>query len=95
MARSFYQPALSNIIEDYRNKNEFHDGESTRYYRMVEREGKFYQQRFELDENGRETSLIEVEITHVIGSGNHARTFVHRNVDGSLTEMPLLKCGVS
>ena len=72
-----------------RNNNQFHDAESNRYYRMVEREGKFYQQRFELDENGRETNLLEVEITHVIGSGNHARSYLHMAPSGELTELPI------
>ena len=37
----------------------------------------------------RETNAIEVEAHYVIGSGNHAQTFLHRNTDGRLFEMPV------
>lgn len=66
----------------------FHEA-SDRYYTMVERGGKFYQRRHQIGFDGKETNAIEVEADYVIGSGNHARTFLHRNPDGRLTQLPV------
>jgi predicted CXXCH cytochrome family protein len=62
---------------------------SHRHYTMLERDGRFYQRRHEIGFDGTETNTIEVEAHYVIGSGNHAQTFLHRNTDGRLFEMPV------
>jgi predicted CXXCH cytochrome family protein len=62
---------------------------SGRYYTMLERDGRFYQRRHEISFDGKETNAIEIEADYVIGSGNHAQTFLHRNGDGRLFEMPV------
>src|SRR5579862_2946473 len=65
MARSLYRPTPANVIEDYRGHNQFFHAPSNRYYRMVEREGRFYQQRYQLD-SGREINLLEQEVTYIM-----------------------------
>jgi tetratricopeptide (TPR) repeat protein len=62
---------------------------SDRYYTMVERDGKFYQRRHQIGFDGSETNVLELEAHYVIGSGNHAQTFLHRNPDGRLVQMPV------
>ena len=62
---------------------------SNRHYTMLQRDGRFYQRRHEIGFDGTETNAIEVEGHYVIGSGNHAQTFLHRNTDGRLFEMPV------
>jgi predicted CXXCH cytochrome family protein len=62
---------------------------SDRHYTMLQRDGRSYQRRHEIGFDGRETNGIEVEAQYVIGSGNHAQTFLHRNTDGRLFEMPV------
>jgi tetratricopeptide (TPR) repeat protein len=62
---------------------------SGRQYTMLERDGKMYQRRHEIGFTGAETNTIEVEAHYVIGSGNHAQTFLHRYTDGRLFEMPV------
>lgn len=62
---------------------------SDRYYTMLERDGKFYQRRHQIGFDGKETDALEVEAHYVIGSGNHARTFVHRNAAGQLLQLPV------
>jgi predicted CXXCH cytochrome family protein len=62
---------------------------SDRHYTMLQRDGRFYQRRHEIGFDGTETNAIEVEAHYVIGSGNHAQTFLHRNTDGRLFEMPV------
>jgi Tfp pilus assembly protein PilF len=88
MALSLYRPTAANTIEDYRRKNHFFHAASNRHYRMIERGGKFYQQRYQLDA-GRENNLLEQEVTYVIGSGNHARSYLHLAPSGELTELPV------
>ena len=56
---------------------------------MVERQGRFYQQRFQRDERGHEINLLEVEITYIIGSGNHARSYLHLSATGEATQLPV------
>jgi tetratricopeptide (TPR) repeat protein len=62
---------------------------SNRYYTMVERDGKFYQRRHQIGFDGKETNVLELEAHYVIGSGNHARTFLHRKADGRLVQLPV------
>jgi tetratricopeptide (TPR) repeat protein len=62
---------------------------SDRYYTMFERGGKLYQRRHQIGVDGKETNVLELEAHYVVGSGNHARTFLHRNADGRLMQMPV------
>ncbi len=58
---------------------------SDRYYEIAG--GKMI--RFQLGPAGHQMNRIESTIDFAIGSGIHAKTFVHRKADGSLTEMPV------
>jgi hypothetical protein len=89
MARSLYRPTHANIIEDYRSNNHFYHAASDRHYRMLERQGRFYQQRYQLDEGGHEINLLEVEVTYIIGSGNHARSYLYLSSTAEMTELPV------
>ena len=89
MARSLYRPTAANIIEDYERDNHFYHAASGSHFRMLQRRGHFYQQRYQLDEGGRETNLLEVEVTYIIGSGKHARSYLHLYSTGEMTELPV------
>ena len=39
--------------------------------------------------DGQETNVVEQQIDYVIGSGNHARSYLHRSPDGKLIELPV------
>ena len=62
---------------------------SDRQYTMLQNDGRFYQRRQEIGFDGTEANVLEVEAHYVIGSGNHAQTYLHRNTDGRLFEMPV------
>jgi hypothetical protein len=51
---------------------------------MYERRGRYYQRRYQLDSEGRERNVVEKEIHYVLGSGNHARTYLHQTASGEL-----------
>ena len=87
MARSFYRPSAAKIVEDYERNNRFFHAPSGRHYRMVRRNGRFFQQRYQLQQGG-EVNLFEQEVHYVIGSGNHARTYLNLSTGGVLTQLP-------
>lgn len=56
---------------------------------MFWRAGKLYQHRHQIDRNGQVVNELEQQVHFVIGSGNHARTFLYRSDNGEITELPL------
>ncbi len=80
MGRSFSLPRFEN--------NAFYHQASDQHFTFFEREGRFFQRRHQVSPQGLETSIIEKEIHFVLGSGNHARTYLHRTPDGRLLELP-------
>ena len=89
MARSFAPAANASPIEDYERNNHFFHARSGRHYRMLRRGGRLYQRRYELDTRGAEANVFELEATFAIGSGNHARSCLHRSAAGEFTEVPV------
>lgn len=88
MGRSFYRPSTDNVIEDYTLNNHFYHELSKLHYRMVQRGERFYQRRYQLDAQGREHNVFEMEVTHIIGSGNHARSYLNLDAGGVLRQLP-------
>jgi len=89
MGRSFYRPSAENIVEDYKIHNTVYNSASDRTYTMLERAGKWYERRHQVGFGGKETNVVEKEVEYVIGSGNHARTYLYRDSEGHLVEMPV------
>jgi len=56
---------------------------------MYSADGKYYQRRHQLDRNGKEINVVQSEIDYVVGSGNHARNYLHRTSEGRLLELPV------
>jgi tetratricopeptide (TPR) repeat protein len=90
MARSLYEPTSANDPEfKSQAKNLFFHAKSGYYYEMAERGGKFYQKRFLRDAQGKPIRIRQEEITYVVGSGNHARTYLRHHSDGRITQLPV------
>ena len=85
MARAFSRVAGSQFAAGNRVYHEASD----RYYTMVQRDGKLYQRRHQVGFGGTETNVLELEAHYVVGSGNHARTFLHRTPDGRSLQLPV------
>lgn len=66
----------------------FHEA-SDRYYQVVERDGRAYLKRWQDGFSGRPANVREERIDFVMGSGNHARSFLRQEPDGRLFEAPL------
>jgi len=89
MGRSFYRPSAANTLEDYAKQNSFQHSLSDTRYSMIARDGAYYQRRWQLGFEGKETNVEEFKIDYVIGSGEHARSYLHRMASGALIELPL------
>ena len=62
---------------------------SNRHYEVLSRGGTYFLRRHQLDGQGQQVNILERRIDFVIGSGNHAMTFVHRTEQGRLMMLPL------
>jgi tetratricopeptide (TPR) repeat protein len=89
MGRSFYLPTPENMAEDFTKKNTYYHTPSDSYFTMLRRDGKYYQRRYQLDSAGKESNVMEKQVDYVLGSGNHARTYLHRTSANTLIELPL------
>ena len=89
MARSFYRPTPANTVEDYTNKNTYYHQPSDMHFAMVRRDNRYFQRQYQIGFDGRETNVVEKEIDYVLGSGDHARTYLHRTTEGTLQQLPL------
>jgi tetratricopeptide (TPR) repeat protein len=89
MGRSLHRIDAARAVEDWSGKRVFHHEPSARYYTMYERGGRYFQRRHQLDSGGSETNVVEREIHYVLGSGNHARSYLHRAADGRIFQLPV------
>ncbi|HTB12788.1 MAG TPA: tetratricopeptide repeat protein [Bryobacteraceae bacterium] len=89
MARSLFKPGSANKVEDYAKTPEFYHALSDSHYSMTIRNGQYFQRRWQLDAAGKPINTEELKIDYVMGSGNHARSYLHRTERGMLIELPL------
>jgi tetratricopeptide (TPR) repeat protein len=87
MGRSFYRPTAANMAET--PKGAFYHKPSESYFTMLQRDGKYFQRRHQIDPDGREINVMEKQVDFILGSGNHARTYLHRTAGKTLIELPL------
>jgi tetratricopeptide (TPR) repeat protein len=85
MGRSFFRTAPSNPQEE----RDFYHALSDTHFSMTLRGGQYYQRRWQIGFGGGETNIEEMKIDYVMGSGNHARSYLHRTPRGTLIELPL------
>jgi tetratricopeptide (TPR) repeat protein len=89
MGRSFRKVKLAGIKEDFSRNNTYYHEASDQHFSMYQRDDRFYQRRHQIGPDGRETNIIEMQIDFVLGSGRHARTYLHQRADGQLVELPV------
>ena len=89
MAKSFAHPKPENTVEDYKKNNKFYHGPSKTYFEMIERDGAYYQRRYQLGYEGKQTNIEETKIDYFLGSAIHARAYLHRSTDGRLLQLPV------
>ena len=90
MARSFAKVRVgAPQLGDVETSGDLYHAASGRHYRIEERDGQLLQRRHTIGFGGRPADEFEFSADYVIGSGNHARTFLRRDADGRLREMPV------
>jgi len=90
MGRSFARatPATLNV-EDFARNNNLDHKLSDRHYQMIRRDNRFFVRRNQVGYGGSDANVVEKEIHYVMGSGNHARSYLHRTPQNRLIEMPV------
>lgn len=86
MGRSFQLPDAANLPR--MDKPYFHPA-SSMYFQIEQRDGKYFQRAWQVDAQGQPANLTEKSIDYVMGSGNHARTYLSRSAANTLFELPL------
>ena len=89
MGRSFFIPGKVNNIENYAKTPDYYHVLSDSHYAMTIPNGQDFQRRWQLDARSEEINSEELRIDYVMGSGNHARSYLHRTGRGMLIELPL------
>jgi tetratricopeptide (TPR) repeat protein len=89
MARSFYRPSAANGVEDFTDHNTYYHRASDTYFAMVRRDGKVYQQHYQIDRSGKRINDSEMQVDYTLGSGDHSRSYLHRTPANTLIELPL------
>jgi tetratricopeptide (TPR) repeat protein len=89
MGRSFYRMTAERAVEDFQSGLPYYHAASDTYFNVFERGGKYFQRRWQVGFGGRETNVEEKQIDFVMGSGNHARTYLHLTARGTLQQLPL------
>lgn len=84
MGRSFFPMSKDRAVEDFSRNNRFFHEPSQSWFTLVERDGRYFQRR-----EHTAAGVDEKEIHYVLGSGNHARSYVHRTPQGRLLALPV------
>ncbi|HWC96183.1 MAG TPA: tetratricopeptide repeat protein [Candidatus Sulfopaludibacter sp.] len=89
MGRSFFRMQPQTAVEDFASTKPFYHAPSDMYYRMVDRDGKYFQRRWQVGPDGKEINIEEKSVDFVMGSGNHGRTYLHLTARNTLQQLPL------
>ncbi|HEX4824621.1 MAG TPA: tetratricopeptide repeat protein [Candidatus Polarisedimenticolaceae bacterium] len=76
MGLSWYPVAGAPVIEDWTQKNVFEVQATGLRYRMLRRDGKFFMRQSISDGRGGEAAVDERELTWIVGSAHHSRTYL-------------------
>ena len=89
MAKSFYDFDPNNSIESFEDNHYFHE-RSGNHYEMNVVDGMFELTRYKQRPDG--TRIIEhrQKAQYIVGSGNHVRTYLYRNDNGEMFQLPVV-----
>ncbi|MGK0362415.1 MAG: hypothetical protein ACI9U2_004736, partial [Bradymonadia bacterium] len=84
MGRSLAKLPGPSVIEDFKNATVVHAPTGLIYTAVLDEEGRYWQE----ERHPSHASVRRVEATHIIGSGNHTRSYLGLR-DGDLVQLPL------
>jgi hypothetical protein len=82
MAKSFSRPRPE-TTQTYYHKP------SDTWYTNLQRDGRYFQRQYQIGFDGKQTNVRDTEIDFVLGSGTHARSYLHRTAQNTLVLLPL------
>jgi tetratricopeptide (TPR) repeat protein len=88
MAQAFAKPRASNLIEDFNAPPYFHE-KSKQYFEMRRRGDALVFRRWQLGANGKPARVFEQSVDWILGSGDHARTYLYATPNGELYQLPI------
>ncbi len=88
MSRSFSRPRRDTAVEDFAAARFTHVA-SHRTYEMLWRGERLWFRRSQADAEGHERNELELPVDWILGSGNHARTYLYRTPSGELFQLPV------
>lgn len=88
MGQSFSKPDV-NVLASQFNGAVVDNETSGMRYTLVTHDGNLYERRSQAGYRGAESNALEERVDYVVGSGNHAHTFLHRDSQGKLIELPV------
>ena len=89
MGRAFHHVGGKKGISDPAPGKPYHHEASDSYFAMLQRDGELFQRRWQIGPDGKETNVDEKRVDYVLGSGNHARTYLHLTDKNTLQQLPL------
>ncbi len=89
MAHAFYPPDAGTTVGSHASAAQFYHAASGTFFKLTAHDGKYYQRRWQTGFDGNPEDVEESTIDYIMGSGNHVRTYLHREQDGSLIELPM------
>ncbi len=89
MGRSFSSARPVNTVDSGLAKKPFYHKASDTWFTMILRDGRYFQRRYQIGFEGKETNIDEKSMDFVMGSGNHVRTYLHQTPAGAHEELPL------
>lgn len=88
MARAFRLPRPETDIEDFAAPPFVHTP-SGQSFQIVRRGERLVFRRWQTDLEGKPINVFEQEVDWILGSGDHARTYLYRTGGGELYQLPL------
>ncbi len=88
MARAFRSPRPEHDIENFAAPTFVH-APSGQSFRMARRGDRLVFWRWQTGADGQPINVFETEVDWILGSGDHARTYLYRTTGGELYQLPL------
>ncbi len=89
MARAFHRVGGINAVDDPAPGKPYYHEASDNYFTMLDKNGELFQRRWQIGPDGKETNVDEKRVDYILGSGNHARTYLHLTGKNVLQQLPL------
>ena len=89
MGRSFSKLTSETATADFSGRKPFYHEASRRYYLPYEKDARYFIRRYQKAPDGEHFNVLEKEVHYVMGSGNHARGYVHLTPQNRLLQLPL------